>query len=45
MRGIEEALAGCRYEKEEMRKVLKAFPLPEYFGSITLDEVLESLTA
>ena len=40
----EDALTGCRYEKEEMRKVLEAFPLPEYFGSITLDEVLESLT-
>ena len=41
---IEEALTGCRYEREEMRKVLEAFPLPEYFGSISLDEVLESLT-
>lgn len=41
---IEAALTGCRYEKEEIRKVLEAFPLSEYFGSITLDEVLESLT-
>ena len=40
---IENALTGCRYESEELRKVLEAFPLPEYFGSITLDEVLESL--
>ena len=40
---IENALTGCRYESEELRKVLEAFPLPEYFGSITLDAVLESL--
>ena len=40
---VEAALTGCRYEKEEMRKVLEAFPLPEYFGGITAEEVLGSL--
>ena len=41
---IEQALTGCRYEREEMRKVLESFPSEEYFGTITPDEVLESLT-
>ena len=40
---IEAALTGCRYEREEMRKVLEAFPLAEYFDSISPDEVLKSL--
>ncbi|MBQ6293119.1 MAG: lipoate--protein ligase [Lachnospiraceae bacterium] len=41
---IEAALTGCRYEKEAIRQVLESFPLAEYFGTITADEVLESLT-
>ena len=40
---VEAALTGCRYEKEAVRSVLSRFPLEEYFGGITLDEVLESL--
>ncbi len=41
---IEAALAGCRYEKEAICGVLARFPLEEYFGGITADELLESLT-
>ena len=41
---IEQALTGCRYEKEALLQVLESFPLEEYFGTVTADEVLESLT-
>ncbi|MDF2879727.1 MAG: lipoyltransferase and lipoate-protein ligase [Clostridiaceae bacterium] len=34
-------LEGCKYEKEEVKDVLKNIKLHEYFGSITLDDILE----
>ena len=41
---IEQALTGCRYEKDEIRKALNQFQLEEYFGGITEDEVLSGIT-
>lgn len=35
-----EKLKGCKYEKEEVRKVLKNLKLHEFFGSISLDHIL-----
>ncbi len=40
---IEAALIGCRCEREAMRQVLESFPLEEYFGTITADEILQGL--
>lgn len=40
---IEQALTGCRYEKEAIRSVLANFLPEEYFGSITEEEILRSL--
>ena len=40
---VETALTGCRYEKEALRSVLERFPLEDHFGTITEDEILESL--
>ena len=41
---VEQALIGCRYEEEAIRRVLDSFPLEDYFGSITEEEILKSLT-
>ena len=41
--GIEQALSGCRYEREAIRQRLEGFTLEEYFGTITQDEILDSL--
>ena len=40
---IEQALTGCLAEKESLRNVLGRFPLEDYFGSISADEIVESL--
>lgn len=40
---IEQALTGCRYEREALRQVLERFTLDDYFGTVTPDEVLDSL--
>lgn len=40
---IETALTGCLYEKEAVKRILERFPLEEYFGSITAEDILESL--
>lgn len=36
-----EKLKGCKYEKEEVKDVFKKIKLYEYFGSITLDDILK----
>ena len=43
MAEIEQALTGCRYEREALRQVLERFTLDDYFGTVTPDEVLDSL--
>ena len=40
---IAEALTGCRYDAEIVAQCLAPFPLSEYFGSITLEEILGCL--
>lgn len=40
---LKDALRGCPFRQEDVRAVLERFPLPEFFGSITADEVLELL--
>ena len=37
------ALAGTPFRREDVAVVLDRFSLPEYFGSITRDEVLDTL--
>ncbi len=37
------ALRGCLYRREAVQAVLDRFPLPEYFGSITREEILDTL--
>ncbi len=38
---LKDALRGCPFRQEDVRAVLERFPLQEFFGSITADEVLE----
>ena len=40
---ITDALAGCPFRREDAAAVLDRFPLAEYFGSITRDQVLDTL--
>lgn len=40
---IAEALRGVSYQKEEIRKVLSAFILPDYLGTVTEEELLSVL--
>ena len=40
---IEGALAGCRVARDDLNEVLAGYELPEYFGSITRDEVIETI--
>lgn len=37
------ALRGCAFRREDVAAVLDRFPLREYFGSITRDEILDTL--
>lgn len=38
---LKDALRGCPFRQADVRAVLERFPLHEFFGSITADEVLE----
>ena len=40
---VTEALIGCPFRREDVGAVLDRFPLEQYFGSITRDEILETL--
>lgn len=40
---LTEALKGCQFKREDMAEVLKRFPLREMFGTITADEILETI--
>ncbi len=40
---LTEALKGCPFRQEEVGKVLSRFPLEQYFGSITQEEILETI--
>ena len=37
------ALRGCAYSREDIAALLGAFPLEQYFGSVTKDEILETI--
>lgn len=41
--GLCEALCGCPFRPSEVGAVLDRFVLPEYFGTITREEILETL--
>lgn len=40
---VAEALIDCRYDADAVGKRLASIPLAEYFGSITLEEILACL--
>ena len=40
---LTKALEGCAFRREDVAAVLKQFPLREYFGGITGEEVLDTL--
>ena len=40
---LTDALRGCAVEPEAVMRVLQQFPLPEYFGSITAEEVRDTI--
>ncbi len=40
---VTEALLGCPFRREEVAAVLDRFPLPQYFGGISREEILETL--
>ncbi|WP_062197531.1 lipoate--protein ligase [Massilibacterium senegalense] len=40
---IEKALIKKRYVREEIQSTLETFSLPEYFGNVTLDDILDML--
>ena len=40
---IEAALCGCPYLRDAMRAVLENFTLEDYFGTISREEILDSL--
>jgi len=42
---VEERLVGRKFEIDSVRRTLEQFPLREYFGKITLDELLEVMFA
>lgn len=43
MDALTEALRGCRFQAEAFGQVLDRFPLPEYFGGIQKEEILETV--
>ena len=43
LKDITDTLAGCRYRKEDVAAVLERFDLTLYFGSISHDEVIETM--
>lgn len=38
-----QAFHGCRYKKEDLKKLLKDFPVDEMFGGITEEEILTTI--
>lgn len=40
---VEQLITGTRYDRASIRRVLKALPLRQYFGSIELEELVEVL--
>ena len=40
---VTEALRGCRFRREDVAAVLDRFPLRQYFGSLTREEILDTL--
>jgi len=42
---VEESLSGRKFEIDSVRKILEQFPVGEYFGKITLDELLQVMFA
>lgn len=40
---VTEALLGCPFRREDVAAVLDRFPLPQYFGTITREEILDTL--
>ena len=40
---VTEALLGCPFRREDVSVVLERFPLEQYFGTITRDEILDTL--
>ena len=42
---VTEALVGTPYRREDVEAVLRPFPLEQYFGTITLTEVLDTMFA
>ena len=40
---LTEALKGCAFRREDVEQVLSRFPLEQYFGSITREEILETI--
>lgn len=40
---LTEALRGCAFRREDIAAVLERFHLPDYFGGITEDEILETM--
>ena len=43
MEPVLQELRECRFEREQVRDVLRRFPLTRYFGAITEEEILETL--
>ena len=40
---VTEALLDCPFRREDVAAVLDRFPLPQYFGAITQEEILDTL--
>lgn len=38
---IAKALTGCRFERKSAEEILAKFPLEDYFGTITSDEIMQ----
>lgn len=43
LEAVTEALTGCPFRREDVGAVLDRFPLEQYFGTITRDEILDTL--
>lgn len=40
---VTEALVGCPFRREDVAQALDRLPLPQYFGAITREEILDTL--
>lgn len=43
MDGLADAMRGCAFRQEDVSAVLARYPLRDYFGGITEDEILETM--